>query len=157
MRAKDIMRRRVITVTPDMTLRELTQLFIDRRISGAPVLSREGHAVGVISQTDLVRHERESFPREIPVYHRETEESARSRGFHIEVPDYARVKEAMTPSVIAFEEDTPVRELAERMLSKHIHRVVITRDGKLCGIVTSMDMLRALLTMIRKPKPAARV
>lgn len=143
MQARDIMRKRVVTVTPDMTLREVAKLFSDRRISGAPVVEPGGGLVGVVSQTDLVQQERDSSAV-APAYQRQTEETARSRGLHIEDPDYTRVEQVMTPWVVSFEQDTPVPEIARQMLAKRIHRVMITRDGKLCGIVTSMDMLRAL-------------
>lgn len=153
MLAKDIMRSRVITVTPQMTVKEVARLFCDRRITGAPVVGPGGRVVGVVSQTDLVRQERESSPREVPVYHQEAEERAGPGGFHYEDPDYSRVEQVMTPWAISFGEDTPVVELARQMLAKRIHRVIITKGGRLCGIVTSTDMLRALLAMSQKAKP----
>lgn len=147
MLAKDIMRKNVVTVTPNMTLREVAKIFSDRRISGAPVVEPGGGLVGVVSHADLIQQERDSSVR-APFYHQmETEETARSQGFHLEDPDYTRVKQIMTPWVVSFEQDTPVPELARQMLAKHIHRVIITREGKLCGIVTSIDMLKALLRM----------
>jgi CBS domain-containing protein len=154
MLAKDIMRKHVITVAPHMTLHEVARIFGDHRITGAPVVSPQGNVIGVISQTDLVRQESESPAHETPVYHRESDESAGARGFHYEEPDYTRVDQVMTPSAISFDEKTPVYELAKEMLSKHIHRVVITRNAQLCGIVTSMDMLRALLDLMDR-SPAA--
>lgn len=89
------------------------------------------------------------------MYHRESEEYVKSGGFHYEDPDYTRVEQVMTPWAISFEENTPVVELARQMLGKHIHRIIITKDGQLCGIITSMDMLRALLAMNEKVKPVA--
>lgn len=144
MQARDIMRKRVVTVTPNMTLREVAKLFSDRHISGAPVVEPGGGLVGVVSRTDLVQQERDCSAV-APAYQREAEETARSRGLHFEDPDYTRVKQIMTPWVISFEQDTPIPELARQMLAKRIHRVMITRDGKLCGIVTSTDILRALV------------
>jgi signal-transduction protein with cAMP-binding, CBS, and nucleotidyltransferase domain len=55
------------------------------------------------------------------------------------------VKQAMTPWVVTLEEGTPVDEVARQMLVKRIHRIVLTRDGVPTGIVTTLDMLRALL------------
>lgn len=156
MLAKDIMKRKVITVTAQMTLREVARLFSDKRISGAPVVSDEGRVIGVISQTDLVRKEREGASQEVPIYHREAEEYGLLGPIHVEDPDYTRVEQVMTPWAISFEEDTPVEELARQMLGKHIHRVVITRDGELCGLVTSMDMLRVLLAMAKDGRKAAK-
>lgn len=153
MLAKDIMRRHVITVTREMTLRELTKLFIERKITGAPVVDAEGRLVGVISQTDIVRRDREIPPGvEIPDYYQEAERAVYRSGYQIEDPDFTRVADVMTPAVLSAEEGTPVEELAKLMLRKHVHRIVVTRGGQLKGIVTSMDMLRALVEMVEKPR-----
>lgn len=151
MQAKDIMRKRVVTLQPWMTVHEAAQVFIDKEITGAPVVDGDGKLVGVLSQTDLIRRQREASPEEeIGSFYREGGETA--RGFHVEHPDQTRVEELMTPAVLSAEESTPVDQVAQVMLHRHIHRVVITRRGRLCGIVSSMDMLRALLALARSPK-----
>jgi CBS domain-containing protein len=155
MLAKDIMRRKVKTLTPRTTIREAAKLFGDRHITGAPVVSEKGHLVGVVSQTDLVRRERERTPNQTARFHAE-EEQLRASGCHLDDPDFARVEQIMTPWAVSFEEDVPVLELARQMLKKRIHRVVITRDGKLAGIVTTMDLLKALVALLspRRSKEA---
>lgn len=144
MQARDLMRRKVITATPEMTLKELADLFINRHITGAPVVDRIGKTVGVVSQTDLVRHEHEAGAPEVATYHIEPDELQIKRGFQIEAPDYTRVKDVMTPKVISFDEATDISEVASVMLRRRIHRVVITSKGKLTGILTSMDLLKAI-------------
>ncbi len=145
MKAREIMRRRVVTASPEMTLRELAKVLDDRGISGAPVVNSDRNLVGVVSQTDLVRHEREEPPAKVSGYHATLEAELRSKGMQTELPDYTKVSDVMTPWVVSFEEDTTVEELARQMLAKRIHRVIITRGGRLAGIVTSMDVMRALL------------
>lgn len=158
MLAKDIMRKRVITVAPEMTLRELAKLFMDKQITGAPVVDERGKLLGVVSQTDIVRKDREKLPEaDIPGYYQHPGDKALYQsGFQIEDPDFTRVSDVMTPAVLSAEEDVPVEQLAQVMLRKHIHRLVITRSGKLCGIVTTTDMLRALLVMLRRSRPRVR-
>jgi CBS domain-containing protein len=151
MLAREIMRRKVITAGPEMTLQELAGLFIEEKISGAPVVDHEGRLLGVISQTDLVRRDREMSPElEIPSYYHGGDREACPRGFQIEDPDFTRVADVMTPVVLSAEEEAPVEEVARLMLRKHVHRVIITRHGRLSGIVTSMDMLKALLAVGEK-------
>lgn len=147
MKTKDIMHKRLITASPEMTLKELASLFIHHGITGAPVVDLEGRLLGVVSQTDLVRHERDVAPPEVSSYYIEPEELSIRKGFHVEAPDDTRVKDVMTPKVITFDERAPVKDIARLMLDKRIHRVLITRHGKLCGIVTTMDMLKVLLDL----------
>lgn len=141
MRAKDIMQTRVVTLGPDMLLRDVGRMLERERISGAPVVGERRELLGVLSQTDLLRryHAR---PAEIPAFYRDGERVAVAR--YVDSPGETRVAEAMTPAVLSAEEDTPVRDLARFMLAKRIHRVVIVRNGKLRGIVTSMDLLGVL-------------
>lgn len=151
MNAGDIMRRRVVTVHPETTLRELRRLLSDRQISGAPVVGPRGDLIGVVSHSDLIArtHRAPSTP---PSYHVLADDApapralaARDRG--------QTVASVMTPWVISFEAETPVEELARQMLAKRIHRVVITREGRLCGIVTALDLLGALLSLLlKKPR-----
>ena len=149
MLAKEIMRRQVVTVSPDMALRELSQLFIDRQISGAPVVDGQGKLSGVISQTDLIRRDREkAADAAIPSFY-QNEKAIYSSGYQIEDPDFTRVKDIMTPAGLCADETTPVEKLAQCMLRRHIHRIIITKGGKLSGIVTSMDMLRAFMALSR--------
>lgn len=118
MKARDIMRKRVLTVRPETTLRELICLLAARGVSGAPVVGPAGDLIGMVSRTDLALR-------------RDSD---------------AAVTSVMTPWVISFEEDTELKEVARQMLAKRIHRVVVTREGRLCGIITSMDMMRAFLS-----------
>lgn len=141
MLAKDIMRRDVVTVAPYLTLTELVHVFQECCISGAPVVDEDGGIVGVVSQTDIVGARREESAV-APPFHLEPDLTAEDVGMHVEESDGTRVEQIMTPGAIAFEEDTPVVVLARAMLDRHIHRVLITRRGRLAGIVTTMDMLR---------------
>jgi CBS domain-containing protein len=53
----------------------------------------------------------------------------------------------MTPMIFSVREDTSVQEVADTMLKGRIHRVFVTRDGKLTGIVTALDMLQVIRDM----------
>lgn len=154
MLAKDVMRRKIVTVSSWLTLQELAGTFEEHAITGAPVVDERGAIVGVVSQTDLV-HARREGPAGIPAFHRELDEPTSALGLHIEEFDRTRVEQIMTPGAISFGEDTPVEKLAGAMLSRHIHRVLITRGEKLVGIVTTTDLLRALVALAKKPRRRA--
>lgn len=155
MLAKDIMRRKLVTVGGWLTLPELAKVLEEHAITGAPVVDESGQVLGVVSQTDLVRSRAESSPG-IPLYHRELDEPITSLGVHFEMVDQSRVDEIMTPGAISFDEETPVTALAAAMLERRIHRVLITSAGRLAGIVTTMDLLRALVASARAVQRPAR-
>lgn len=114
-----------------------------------PVVDSSGRPVGVVSQTDLVRRERELPEAEASTLHGSDERWLDKHGYVVETPDYTKVKDIMTPAVVCADEDASVSDLARAMLSHHIHRIVILRAGRVKGIVTSMDLLRAMLILIR--------
>jgi CBS domain-containing protein len=148
MKAKDIMRKSVVTVASYLTVQELAKVFLERCISGAPVVDSDGNVLGVVSQTDLVRTRRDGASG-VAFFHKDDDESAVSVGMHLEEMESTRVEEIMTPGPICFDEETSVSSLAAEMRRLHIHRVLVTRRGRLCGIVTTMDMLRALVPKSR--------
>src|SRR5690554_7564697 len=52
------------------------------------------------------------------------------------------VRDIMTPIVLSVDEDTPVRDIADIMMQQHLHRIFVTRDSKITGIITTYDMLK---------------
>jgi CBS domain-containing protein len=142
-----VMTARVLAVRPDVSLEALAGMLLDRGISGAPVVDQEGRPLGVVSKTDLMRERLMSGdtgevmtpgwqPRR---GHFQVEVG---RGFHAEaVP--ALVADVMTPSALTLSEDAPVAEAAALMAFEGVHRVpVVADDGRVAGIVTSLDVLR---------------
>jgi CBS domain-containing protein len=145
--AKDIMHPNVVTVTDTMDLREVAKIFVEERISGAPVIDELGNLVGVLSQSDLVEYElttERELTVEAPFYRQPYDDSLDpSRGFQIEALPADTVKDVMTPYLITIQEDTAIREVAARMAEYGIHRVIVVdEDQQICGIVTSLDVLR---------------
>lgn len=153
MKAKDVMSRKVVSVDSWLILPEVAKIFEEKCISGAPVVDEAGRILGVISLTDLVRARRDGGDG-VPVFHHELDDTARSFGFHLEELDKTRAAEVMTPGAIALDEETPVEEVAKVMAASRIHRVLVTRGGKLAGIVTTMDLLRALISLAKKVRLA---
>lgn len=142
MRAQDVMTTHVITVTPDTTVLDAAKLFVEHRISGAPVVAADGTVVGVLSEGDLLRRveigtdgaHRTSW---LDFF---TDNSAVAY-----VKSHAqRVADVMTPEVIGVEVDTPLAEIATLLESRGIKRVPVLKDRKLAGIVSRSNLLQAL-------------
>jgi len=153
--AKDIMSRKVVVVPENMGIRELANLLTENMITGAPVIDEQGRLVGVVSAMDIVRyfsHEDkniESDRHTQPAF--DLREWADGVDFeelkHFHVEDYDEptwVSEIMTPVVFEVNEDTPLTEIAAMMVRGRIHRVIVTRNRRVAGIVTSLDVLKVV-------------
>ncbi|WP_406867082.1 CBS domain-containing protein [Paraburkholderia fungorum] len=150
MLASDVMTSNVIAVTPDMTVREVAQIFVDNGISGAPVQDADGHVVGMISEGDLLRRS------EIG-----TDERPRSSWLALwsashEARDYikthaAKVRDVMTTEVLSVRPDTPLGEVAGILETRRIKRVPVMKAGKLIGIVSRANLVQALASVPDEP------
>ena len=150
--AAEVMNPQVLAVAPDMTMHELVSFLTENQITGAPVLDRTGRLVGVVSETDIAEAELE---RAEPVDDRadpefdlrgweEEAEPREMRRLHLHAADTLTVGDIMTPTAYTVPHDTPVKDLARTMVTGRIHRLLVTRDSHVVGIVTSLDLLKLL-------------
>lgn len=155
-RARDVMTTEVVCVRTTTNLRELEKIFLEKSISGAPVVDDEGNLVGVISLTDLVYYHltRGDRPFHESDFYRsaEIDKAFAGSGYHIEDYDIGLVGEVMTPVVHTADAETPVEDLARLMTEKGIHRVIITRDEKVVGLASAMDLLKVIAGQARPGK-----
>lgn len=142
LKASDVMRRRVETLAPDMTLREAAQLLLDRGISGAPVVDASRRVVGVLSQRDFMAAEAEQLRGRAPAFYRDGERIALASPAGSAAQ--RRVREVMTQDVISVTQEVGIVQVARLMSDRRIHRVVVLRGARLAGLVSSLDILRAL-------------
>lgn len=154
LKAKDIMNKDVIVALEDMTVQELANLLTTNMITGVPVVNGEGGLVGVVSETDIVRS---SASRGRTAAVREQKESgyylrgwedqideSELREFHVEEDDGLLVRDIMTPLIFKVAEDASIAEMADTMIGGRIHRLIITNKDIVVGIVTTLDMLKAI-------------
>ena len=144
--ARDIMIKDVICVPEEMDLRDLARLFLEKGITGAPVVDHEGNLQGVISQTDLLYYQlargdgltlESDFYQSVKVEGRHL-----PSGFQVEDTNSQRVADVMTPVVHSVLEAADVDAVARLMTRKHIHRVIVRNGRKVAGIITALDVLR---------------
>lgn len=150
MRASDVMTSNVISVTPDMTVREVARIFVDNGISGAPVVDPDGHVAGMISEGDLLRRS------EIG-----TEERTRSSWLDLwsashEARDYikthaVKVRDVMASGVVSVRPETPLGEVAGILETRRIKRVPVMKAGRLVGIVSRANLVQALASVPDEP------
>lgn len=145
MLVSEIMHQGVMTVAKDASLEEVTNFFIEHGITGAPVVDKAGRPVGVISMSDLTAHaagldkpKEGQFLREL--WNDDSHQGLRDLSFEAGVT----AGDIMTEFLIRVDEDSEVRELLELMKTARLHRVFVTRDNKLVGIVTTLDLVMLL-------------
>jgi CBS domain-containing protein len=138
MKIRDVMTTDVVTVRPDTPLRDTAALLSERRISGVPVVDDDGAVVGVVSEADILVREGGARQRDgLLGWLFDSEATLRKLG--------ARTAgEAMTTPAITIGQNRPVHEAAGRMVTEHVNRLpVVADDGRLIGIVSRADLVRA--------------
>jgi CBS domain-containing protein len=139
MKIEHLMTRDVVTVTPTTPLKDVAVLLTEKHISGAPVCAEDGTILGVVSEADILRTEQGIGPNiggRLQWLFRRLDDDfdklqARTAG------------EAMTAPALTVRPVEPASAAARLMLLHHINRLPVTFEGKLVGIVTRADLVRA--------------
>jgi CBS domain-containing protein len=121
--ASDVMIKDVITVVETTPLKEVTKMFSERKITGAPVVNAKGELVGVISETDIIR-----------------------KTNNIGAWSPSTAGQIMTKPAVTVAPNETLQRVSEMMYNRRIHRVVVAEGTQIKGILTTMDILRAIAT-----------
>ncbi len=120
MRVGDLMVHSVVTLTPEMSLGQAAETLATLAVSGAPVCDAAGHVVGVFSKSDAIKRDGS-------------------------VVQTATVRELMTQGSLSIRDSDPLSAAIMMMAAKGVHRlVVVDGDGQLAGILTPMDIVKAI-------------
>jgi CBS domain-containing protein len=147
MRAMDVMTTSVVTVGPDTSVKEVAKTLSERGISGVPVVDAANQLIGIVSEGDLLHRVETGTERRVQ----------RRRSWWLDTigsdeelaRDYIKshgrtVKDVMTRDVISVTDTTELADIATLLETKGIKRVPVVRDGKLVGIVSRANLVRAL-------------
>ncbi len=149
MKAAEVMTREVVTTTPEAPIEEVARLMIRHRVSGVPVLDAGGKLVGLVTEGDLLRRAETGTERRRPRWLELLIAPGRL------AQDYVRehahkVGDVMTDAVISVRPDTPLAEVVALMESRRIKRLPVLEGGRLVGIISRADLLRALSELLPK-------
>lgn len=150
--ARDVMQPHVVTVTPDTTLAHVADLLINRRISGVPVVEGEA-VVGVVSRSDFARVV--SLERALAGLVAEAEGVEEFAPGEVPAPvplphDLAaqmegrKVRDVMALAPVVVLPDTPIAEVADLLVKRHVHRVFVADAAGLRGVISALDLLRLI-------------
>jgi nucleotide-binding universal stress UspA family protein len=156
---RDVMTTDVLTLQEDESLVVALRKLTRRHASGAPVLNAEGRLVGVVSQRDIMawhEHTVEALSKE----------AAPAPDEYLHRLRAERIHTVMTKSPTSIHESAPLREAMALLRERGIHRLPVTREGRVVGIITGSNMLLAMLAQTESanesspsegPQPAAEL
>ena len=152
-RAKDVMAAPVFTVRPETGVKDIAALMLTYKISGLPVVTTDEELVGIVTEADLLHKESGlkrkdlTFWKGLP-FGRTPASIRKAEG--------VTAAELMSSPVLTVEEDTPLREAAALMVRRKINRLPVMRAGRLVGIVSRNDVLRAFVRTDEELERAVR-
>ncbi len=150
-KVREIMTSPVVTVTPDMLVKDAAALLAEKDVSGAPVMEG-GKIVGIFSEVDVLsslkttkKNLRLVFPSissigiafQEELVQRELLEAYEEIG---EKP----VSEVMSKQVHAVNDDFTLKEAVVVMVNNDVNRIPVKKDGELVGIITRGDVIKGL-------------
>jgi CBS domain-containing protein len=139
---REVMTTQVLSVRRTTPLKEVAQLLVDHKISGLPVVDIDGTVLGVVSEADfLIKEIGKDAVRHRPLA-RVLGESRETRTRFDKI-EARRAADAMTAPPITIEPSRPIGEAARLMTERKVNRLPVVDDGRLVGIVTRADLVRA--------------
>jgi CBS domain-containing protein len=147
LRVVDVLQKEVVTVSADDTLQTALELMTENRLTALPVVDNLGHCAGILSASDIVELTR-NINEEMHDLGRSDEASYQWLQDNLADHDMARrtVSEFMTDNVATVTAERLLPEAAREMLRHRVHRLpVVDKQGKLLGIVSTMDILSAFV------------
>lgn len=147
-RARDLMEKNVLSVSPETPLLEVHRLFVEEQISAAPVIDDAERVVGVVSSVDLLRavegerdtaavetrYFRELLPYSSPDWNHLPEDMQDRLG-------QLQVSDAMSEGVVTVAAGDPAAMVARTLRENRLHHVFVVEEGSLVGVVSAYDLL----------------
>jgi predicted transcriptional regulator len=148
----DLMSSNVLCVYEGWTIQRLAEFFLKNEISGAPVIASDHELVGVVSVSDIFRFENADDDTKSEALRRCYRDST---GIDIasreDLVNWSKnsqtsctVHQIMVKQVISVGLNCTLSEVSATMVENDIHRVFVTEDEKIVGIVSALDILRKL-------------
>jgi CBS domain-containing protein len=148
----DVMQRNLVTVHASDPIEEVERVLAEAKVSGVPVLDDNEEVIGILSVSDLVNRyaEDDGLPEEADYRDLDDaddgddEDSTEILAFRR--PDDAEVcaGDVMTTDISFVGPNASLREAAGVMVRQHIHRLLVVDRGRAIGILSTLDILRAI-------------
>jgi CBS-domain-containing membrane protein len=156
MRAMDVMTKTVITVDENVSVPTVAKLLAEHGISAVPVVDKENRVIGMVSEGDLL-HRTETGTEQRRSWWLDMMASTNQLAGDYIKSHSANAKDVMTRDVISVTDTTSLADVAILLEANRIKRVPVVRDGKLVGIVSRANLVRALAMSTSEPSSSAEV
>jgi len=146
-RAKEIMTKDVITVSPETEIAQATRILLGNHINGVPVLNQAGELVGMLCQSDLIVQQKRIPLPSIFTFLDGVFSFSSTKAMEKEMQKIAAitVADAMTPDPVFVAPDATIEDVASLMTEKHFHTIPVVENGRLVGILGKEDVLKTLV------------
>ena len=144
MKIRDVMTTRVVTVTPDVPLKEVARLLADNGISGLPVVDEDQRVIGVVSEADFLLKDQDAPRPQRSSWFSWIFDRAESERIGAKL-HATTAGQAMTQPAITIDLDRSLREAAATMTRHNVNRLPVVDDGRLAGIVTRAALVETFL------------
>ena len=153
MKVADVMASNVISVTPETPVSEIAGILLQKRISAVPVVDARGRLAGIVSEGDLLRR------AELHTERRRSWWAGLLGRVDSLAAEYVkthgrRAEDVMTRDVVTASEDMSLDEVVGLLEQRHVKRLPVLSNGKLVGVVSRADLLRALACLEAAPAEA---
>jgi CBS domain-containing protein len=153
MNVADVMTRQVVSVTPETTIAEAAQLLLQHRISGLPVVGPDGAVVGIVTEGDLLRRVETGTQRRHARWLEFLIAPGRLAQEYTDA-NARKVGEIMTADVVSLAPGDALSDVVELMERRHVKRLPVIEAGRLVGIVSRANLVRALIQNLTEPPRA---
>lgn len=144
--AKDIMTEKVITVTKNTSIKELSDLFIEHKVNGFPVLDDDDQLIGIVTEKNLIEQSKNlHIPTVIALFDAVIYLES-GKKFEEEVQRYnaTQVKDIYTSNVVTVSPKDGINEIASLMADKSVHSVPVVEGKTILGIIGKLDVIKGL-------------
>lgn len=151
MKVKDIMCKKVVTVSPDTSIKEVSKIVFSKKIQALPVVDKNGKMLGIVAESDILA-------RLYPSQKEFVEDFVNASNFD-DMEDGMKgvlklsVKDIMNRSAVLAYPDDPLMKAASKMMVRRVGRlpVIDPETGKLLGVISKGDVIRAIIKFHKQP------
>lgn len=146
LKAKDIMTKEVVSVSPETAIEELARLLVEKKVNAVPVLEEDGRLFGVISGGDLIKRDQPlHIPTVISIFDWVLYlESGKKFKEELHKITARQVSELCSRDVVTCSSETPVVEVAQLMVKNNVKLIPVVDEGVVTGVVARLDVIRSM-------------